>query len=359
MNSNEEKWVLLARYLAGEASPEDERRVEKWLEADPAQASLFKDVKRIWDISGIPGERIEIGDRWTAVQNRMTETSGASERAPLRTARRPPRRRDKAGPLFVRPFLLTAAMVLIIAGSAYLIHRFSISPGGAEVASDSPFREVIAKDGQLARIQLIDGTEVTLNAGSTLRIPPSFDEVSRAVFLEGEAFFDVTHRPERPFSIHTGEVVARVLGTTLNVTAYPDDPEAKVLVQTGSVAMRSERASPQDTVVLRPGQLGVLVEDEPVRVLHNIDMNRHLAWMDGRLVFDSTPFAEVERRLERRFDIDIHVQDSLKATLPPLNASFNEESVGEVLRTVSAALGVCLSRENQDVFLHAGSGCST
>ena len=74
-----------------------------------------------------------------------------------------------------------------------------------------------------------------LNAGSTLTMAKDFNEQSREVTLEGEAFFDVSHNPGKPFIIHTTSMNVRVLGTVFNVKAYPADKLAETSLLKGSV----------------------------------------------------------------------------------------------------------------------------
>jgi ferric-dicitrate binding protein FerR (iron transport regulator) len=98
---------------------------------------------------------------------------------------------------------------------------------------------------QVARLALADGSTVHLQPRSTLRYPQQFTDAKREVFLQGEAFFDIARNPVKPFLVVTDKVVTTVLGTSFTVRAYPEQPQALVMVRTGRV-----RVSP------RPARVG-------------------------------------------------------------------------------------------------------
>src|SRR5699024_11863966 len=91
--------------------------------------------------------------------------------------------------------------------------------------------------GQRGNITLSDGTKVILNADSKIILPEVFQSDKREVTLQGEAFFEVTHNPDRPFIINTGQAVVEVLGTSLDVRSYPDDESGRVVGCVGGVSL--------------------------------------------------------------------------------------------------------------------------
>ena len=95
-----------------------------------------------------------------------------------------------------------------------------------------------------------------------------------------------------------------------------------------------------------------------VRVSRGIDLDRYLAWTEGRLVFDHAPFEEVARQLERRYDVQVELATAPQS-LKRLNASFESESLGEILKSIAAALDLRYERAGRQVtFYPAASGNS-
>ena len=103
--------------------------------------------------------------------------------------------------------------------------------------------QVVVPFGKKSSIELADGTKVWLNAGSRMAFPDRFTGSRREIFLEGEAFFNVTPDKSMPFYVKTKEVVIRVLGTKFNVSAYEADNEVVTVLVEGTVSMRENKGS--------------------------------------------------------------------------------------------------------------------
>ena len=369
-------WNLLARYLAGETSAEEDRRVWRWLRADPSRAHLVRELRQVWDAletpRGVPAVGpLELSAQREKVLRTLALDVRPDERAPEVV---PPRGGGQPAPHLTRGparlgrghrraktgrLLLLAVMLVAVVGAAFIGQQLAGEQAGPGSDLAAPaFREITTRHGQQAQVELTDGTEVKLNAGSTLRVPSTFPQERREVYLEGEAFFDVARRPGRPFTVRTGEGVVQVLGTAFNVTAYPDDGATQVMVARGRVMLRPEDPAREDTVVLQPRELGVVRGGERVRVARGVNPDRYLAWTDGRLVFEHAPFEEVARRLERRYDVQVELA-APPQSLKRLNAAFESESLGEILETIAAALDLrCERAKRQVTFYPAPSGSS-
>src|SRR5690606_1488289 len=106
------------------------------------------------------------------------------------------------------------------------------------------------------RITLSDGSQVWLNESSTIRYPEHFEKDKREVLLSGEACFDVGPDKKRPFVVKTSKVTTRVLGTSFNVNAYQKEPQTKVTVETGRVAvsLAGDQKEQREVAQLTPQQ---------------------------------------------------------------------------------------------------------
>jgi hypothetical protein len=167
------------------------------------------------------------------------------------------------------------------------------------------------------RIVLEDGTEVWLNAASSLRFPFSFANGRREVFLNGEAFFKVAKDTRRPFIVHTGNTNIRVLGTSFNINAYDDHITTLALVE-GKVITDADGSE----VALTPGQQAIYrpgagFETKP------FDASHALSWMKGIRYFHNVPLGEITGMLPRWFDVHV-VFDSPQLAQQPFTGSIEK-----------------------------------
>ncbi|MBW8688381.1 FecR family protein [Chitinophaga rhizophila] len=150
------------------------------------------------------------------------------------------------------------------------------------------------------RIELSDGTEVHLNASSTLRFPFIFPGRTREVYLEGEAYFTVAHNPKQPFIVHTGTTSVIALGTAFNVNSYDNNLITTSLV-TGSVV--TDVGDSLD-VTLKPGFEAIYKPGERFKV-KRFDENVTLGWRDGIFRFHNKTLEEVAPVLKRWFGLKV------------------------------------------------------
>ncbi|WP_298741151.1 FecR domain-containing protein [uncultured Chitinophaga sp.] len=153
------------------------------------------------------------------------------------------------------------------------------------------------------KIVLEDGTEVWLNAATTLRFPFSFSTGEREVYLAGEAFFKVAKDARRPFIVHTGKTSIRVLGTSFNINAYDDHITTLALVD-GKVITKAGNQE----VSLIPGQQAIY-RSGPGFETKRFDPAIALAWMQGIRYFHNAPLGEITRMLPRWFDVNVVFDD--------------------------------------------------
>ncbi len=160
--------------------------------------------------------------------------------------------------------------------------------------------------GHTSRIVLADGSSVVLNSGSSLYYPQVFTQSSREVRLEGEAFFDVAHDTKHPFFVQVKESRIKVLGTSFNVTAYPDDKEVVATLLEGSVHF----SNPYNSVFLKPGEQAVARDNQTEISKKRVDASAISLWMDGFFYFEDQSVASILKVVKRWYDIeDIVIQD--------------------------------------------------
>lgn len=346
---------LLVHYLAGECTDEEKARVEAWVRADPSHRQKFEEMRWLWEEAGRRGSR-DVDAMWSKLSKRMESSPGDSgEGMRVQREGRSPRISrsrwsDQLGG--VNQSVRTAAFIVVIAVVAFTVGQ--IFSGVSDRAETPVMREVATAAGERARIDLGDGTQVILNAESKLVLPREFVSDRRLVQLEGEAYFEVEFEAERPFMVRAGGTVTRVLGTRFNVGAYSDQENVNVVVAEGKVAVRSEDSGEDQELLLRRHQMGSFSKHEQRALRQEVDVSSHLAWTEGKLVFDDAPFDEVDRKLERRYDIHVTVREEV-GPIDRLNASFGEEPLGEVLRIIAESLELRYEREGDLVRFEAAT----
>lgn len=184
--------------------------------------------------------------------------------------------------------------------------------------------------GKTFSIVLSDGTQVNLNAGSSLRYPTLFskDSTHREVFLNGEAYFDVTSEEEHSFLVTTDELSVEVLGTEFNVTAYQEDQKAYAVLVEGEIAAQKPKS--ESRVTVRPGQK-VFYRNADL-VTEQTEIQKHIAWIKGELVFIDDTFKVIKNKIERAYDVEI-INDYKALDALVISARFKDETIQEVLET--------------------------
>jgi transmembrane sensor len=181
------------------------------------------------------------------------------------------------------------------------------------------------------QVTLSDGTQVWLNAASTLRYPEQFTGDERTVEIEGEAYFSVTKDARRPFRVNSRDQRVLVLGTEFNISAYVDDAEVKTTLVEGVVQLRAE--STGEHTDLFAGQQGFTRKGNIRK--RSVDPTSSVAWKNGDFYFDNTPLVEMMKQIERWYDVEVIYEN----TVPPERFS-GGMSRGVTLQTVLQLLKV-------------------
>ena len=152
--------------------------------------------------------------------------------------------------------------------------------------------------------RLPDGSVVHLNAGSELKVPVHFGTESREVWLRGEGFFEVVHRENLIFTVHTDKADISVLGTEFDVRAYTDEKEVMTTLVQGVVGVSSGGTYDR----LKPGEQARIAGKGDVRVAE-VDIYPFIAWKNGRMVFENERLEKIMAELQRWYDFELFYAD--------------------------------------------------
>ncbi|HEX5170044.1 MAG TPA: FecR domain-containing protein [Cyclobacteriaceae bacterium] len=222
--------------------------------------------------------------------------------------------------------------------------------------SVSHLREHVIPKGKRSRITLEDGTHVWINADSKLKYSPDFLKgATRDVYLQGEAFFDVTSDKSHPFIVHVQGVEIKVLGTSFNVKGYEGDSRIEATLVHGKITIAGDSA--YDNVTLAANQRAVfLKEKRNLLVENNVETDTYTSWRQGVLVFDDQPLYEILPILERTFNVSIHTDEASSLDCR-FTAKINNKSLKEVLELFRTSDTIGYTIAGSDVYLE-GSFCN-
>ncbi|RRA98101.1 FecR family protein [Larkinella rosea] len=221
-------------------------------------------------------------------------------------------------------------------------------------------------------IVLPDGSSVLLKKGSKLSYPTYFNRNVREIYLTGEAFFEIAKDPTRPFYVFANEIVTKVLGTSFNVRAFPDDKRIQVTVKTGKVSVyeaKSPEAAHQaqtrrlEGLILNPGQKVVFskeanqLEANVVKqTVPPVSARQPETIQEMAFEYDETPVSQIFSQLEKTYSIRI-AYDHERLGNCPVTASLTDEPLYEKLKLTCRAIRAHYEIVNGEVVV-TGKGCN-
>ena len=199
------------------------------------------------------------------------------------------------------------------------------------------------------RLVLGDGTKVWLNSASSLNYPVQFAEKERCVELDGEAYFEVTPDPERPFIVKSGGVQTRVLGTAFNFSAYRGENASTITLLTGKVAVSAPGHAER---VLLPGQQLKYDAENRKTVIKEVDAEDFVVWKDGLFLFNDCGLEEIIPRLSRWYGVTFHYDREKFGDLKFYIKTRRYEDIGTILNLLKLTENVTYSIEGNEVTLY-------
>lgn len=240
-------------------------------------------------------------------------------------------------------YLKVAAVFLPVVCLLGVWGYYKNSLSGDQIAAMS---QLTVPKGGKAQIYLPDGSQVWLNAGSTLEYPLNFESSKREVKLVGEAFFRVKKDEKRPFTITTEKLNVQVLGTAFNLSAYRNDSHVSSTLVEGKI--RAYLKGTDKEVELKPGERLILKGN--MMYLSEVNTAYFTDWKDGIMRFKNTPLKEVVKKLSRWYDVDIVLASEEVGKLT-LTATITMEPLLKVLKLMNVALGVTHREEHGTIVL--------
>lgn len=301
---------LLHKYFQGELSAEERLKLLRAMDSDKELKQQFIEVKNLYALTNC-----FTGNKENHVESQKSYRSFIYK--------------FKHRTLF-NFAIKTAGIAAAIAVLVTLTYFFTINQ--ALNFQEEELLSLHVPAGQRVRFTLQDGTSVWLNSRSTLYYPTTFSKNQRKVAIEGEAFFDVARDEEKPFIVSSGGVDMKVLGTRFNVCSYPETKIIKTSLLEGSLMVYYEDKESKN-VLLNPNQ-EVIIKNGEMKVERISDIGYFL-WTDGIYSFYNEPLANILKKMELYFDIEIVVKDPTIYTWEYTGKFRQRDGIDEILRIIN------------------------
>jgi len=345
-----------------EASKEDIQLLEDWISSDAEHHSYFEQIRDTWNSIELENEldekkvqsdlrsmigRIEVKTEGTKIFKSKTRTLSSN-------------------------WLYKAAAVFILGFAA---SWFVFQGPKLNEKKKTVYNDIETPKGSSTIINLPDGSKIWLNAGSKLRYPQNFDKNERSVFLEGEAFFEVSKDKDRKFLVKTSELTVKVFGTKFNVKSYPDESAVETTLVEGSISIQKNsmtgeafgkeiKMEPNQRIVLYKAQKkSVPTESRQAKKIENvperkaklvlskrIDTKRFTSWKDGKLIIKSEPMMKLAVTLERKYNVRIHFEDE-KIKHFKFSGTINNETIEQMMEAIKLASSFDYRIDERDIWI--------
>jgi transmembrane sensor len=332
--------VILKKYRSGTATPDEKKLVDEWCRAMEAANPV-----------GIPTD-IELKEQdWSNVARHIRNTN----------------KLEKRGGIRLLWYSTGIAASLLIASAVYfsVITRQQTNTASKDIESSatSDLKHVV-RTGNTSQVAVLpDGSEVTLAPESELRFSTSFDGPQREVYLEGEAFFNVTRDTARPFLVYTSQVVTKVLGTSFTVKAFREEKNITVAVRTGKVSVYTQRdrdskiADGTKGIIVTPNQQVVYNKEENTVARMIVDSPQKIIPEEEvkRIRLEDATVSEILAAIEKVYGVDIVYDEQVFASCI-LTTSISDGDLYNRLEAICRAIDATF-RIEEDKIVVTGPGC--
>lgn len=218
--------------------------------------------------------------------------------------------------------------------------------------AESVYYTSIAPKGSVSQMILPDSTMVYLNSGSQIKYTISGERGQREVFLKGEAWFQVTKNKQKLFIVHTPYYNVNVHGTEFNVKAYPEDNEITTTLETGSIEISSTKQFKiQSNQFLQPGEQLTYNKEHNSIQLKKVKTSLYTAWKENKLIFVNMELKDLITLLERKYGVEIEVDDASILKLH-YDGTLKNETITEVMNILKHSLPISYKIEGQKLVIN-------
>lgn len=315
---------LILNFLRGVATPHEKQMLGNWLREDPSREEIFyyylskKESESPQyllkgDLNAEAYEKYMNGHPFRDQEKNVAATPAT---------------------LGYRWWMAASIMVLTSI-SLYLMNDFVF------------YRTYTSHKGKIRSVTLEDGSRVTLNANSSLKVLRDlFSHEDREVWIKGEAFFEVTRKSDqRKFIVHTDNLVVEVLGTKFNVNSRRNKTE--VMLAEGKVKLVAKDIQP---LIMQPGEQVSLSSSHDQFEKQLFEPEKYEAWQNNMLVFENTPLSEVTQIIQDYYGVKMIVSDSLLGKRQ-FTGTLPNNDLDVILLALRTSYKISIEKRDDHIFL--------
>ena len=304
----------LHRFFAGTTSIQEGMDIRAWMEASEENKRIFYKERKLFDA-------LMVHDDQTT--NNCIST--------------------KRIPKIIRQWLKIASVIILTLTINYLYQEYKSE------------NEVIAMNtvsvpaGQRTNITLPDGTNVWLNARTTLQYPVTFSQKQRTVFLKGEAYFEVTKNRHKPFTVQSDAIRVRVLGTTFNLKSDKRCRIAEATLIEGEIEVKGNKEEGQ--IILTPGQRAELNKNNGRLTVKQVDAKLDAVWHDNLIPFQKADIFTITKALERFYDVKIILSPDIQTGKTYSGVLKRKSNIESVLKSLQNSIPIDYKIVGNNIFI--------
>ncbi len=320
---------IINKYLTGQCSEEEVVEVNAWMKESEENARQLFRMEEIYHL----GKFNQYADR---------QQMARAEKQLYKKLDEEKRKQNKI--LRMHRWMKYAAMIAVIlvigGGSGYWLYQNG---------NNQHMMVAVANEGIVKEIILPDGTKVWLNNSATLKYPREFSEKARNVYLDGEAYFEVTKNRHKTFTVQSDAMRVRVLGTTFNFKCDKNYRIAEVTLIEGEIEVKGNKEEGQ--IILAPGQRAELNKNNGRLTVKQVDAKMDAVWHDNLIPFQKADIFTISKALERFYDIKIILSPDMRADKTYSGVLKKKSTIESVLKSLQNSISIDYKIVGNNIFI--------
>ena len=321
-NQDNIPYTLFAKFFSGEISEKEQKNLDDFIAEHPDNEKVFNDYEIIWSTE-TKGDSFEKKTE-SALQSVKAEIGKQGKTIPMNKN---------------RIWLRIAAAVIIVFGIS-LLFKDTIFNSSTQFVS-------IESGEKIKEYKLSDGSIVWLNKNSKIEFPETFADDKRIVKMTGEAYFIVSHNPEKPFIVETEHTTTEVLGTEFNLKAFENEQEIEIVLNKGKVKFTDTKSNESD--IMNVNEKISLNKQERVLKKETVENANFLSWKTKELDLNNMSLEEIGEVLSKHYDIKVRADDPVKDKIFYSSIPFKNVSSEYIINTVRLTIGVEIDSVNDEI----------
>jgi len=314
---------LFAKFFSGEISEKEQTLLDKFISENPENEKIFNEYEIIWSAE--------------TSSNKFNENTNNA----LKNVKSKFNKEIDSGKNNLKITYRIAAAVIIIFGLTYLGNELLINKNVKILTLESG-NETLKK-------VLPDGSIVWLNINSSIEFPEEFTNDERKIKFKGEAYFKISHNPEKPFIIESENTETKVLGTEFNLRSSDSENIIELTLVEGKVLFTDTKTNESKT--LNKEEIIKLNKNTRKIVKTKVSSTNHLYWKTKEIDLDGLSLKEIASELNTIFDINIKTDESVSDLIYYQSLPFKDSDASEILNIIKFTLNVKIDSINGSIIL--------